>query len=84
MLGRECHYLWGSHFTEPLMFRAVRCTTALLALLAAAACGDSPIEPSVRQKAPDAADTVVPARTSADCNPQTGEGCCWESQPWWC
>ena len=71
------------------MFRAVRCTTALLTVLTAAACGDAPTAPGVRPKAPDAQalravpDSVIP-RTSADCDPETGDGCCWDTQPWWC
>ena len=60
-----------------------RCTTALLALLGTAACGESPTAPAVRDQAPEATE-VVPARTSADCDPATGVGCCYESTPWWC
>jgi hypothetical protein len=73
------------------MFRAVRCTTALFAVLAASACGTSPTAPAPAHRAPDSQalravpDSAVPTpKTSADCNPQTGYGCCWDSQPWWC
>jgi hypothetical protein len=73
------------------MFRAVRCTTALLAVLATSACGTSPTAPTAARKAPDTQalravpDNAVPtAKTSADCNPESGEGCCFETTPWWC
>ena len=73
------------------MFRAVRCTTALLAVLDASASGNSPTAPTEVRKAPDAQalrvvpDSAVPqGKTSADCDPQTGVGCCWDTQPWWC
>ena len=67
------------------MFRAVRCTTALLAVLAASACGTSPTGPAPARKAP--ALTAPDPQVSAECDPQTGEGCSceWkESMPWWC
>jgi len=73
------------------MFRAVRCTTALLAVLAASACGTAPTAPVPVRRAPDpqalraVPDSVVPqSRTSAECDPQTGQGCCFETTPWWC
>ena len=37
------------------MFRAVRCTTALLAVLATSACGTSPTAPTPARKAPELA-----------------------------
>ena len=68
------------------MFRAVRCTTALLAVLAGTACGTSPTAPTPARKAPELARPE--AKVSADCNPETGEGCTcgeWgETPPWWC
>jgi curli biogenesis system outer membrane secretion channel CsgG len=73
------------------MIRAVRCTTALLVVLAASACGTSPTAPVPVRRAPDAQalravpDSAVPsAKTSLDCDPETGNGCCYDSQPWWC
>ena len=72
------------------MFRAVRCTTALLAVLAASACGTAPTAPTAARKAPDTQalravpDSVVPqGKTSADCDPATGQ-CCYDTIPWWC
>ena len=73
------------------MFRAVRCTTALLAVLAASACGTAPTAPTPARKSADpqammaVPDSVVPkARMQIDCDPETGQGCCYETLPWWC
>ena len=73
------------------MFRAVRCTTALLAVLAASACGSAPTAPTAARKAPDpqalraVPDSAVPtSKVQVDCDPETGTGCCYETTPWWC
>ena len=72
------------------MFRAVRCTTALLAVLAASACGTAPTAPAPARKADPQAvravpDSAVPtARVQVECDPETGVGCCYETVPWFC
>ncbi len=73
------------------MFRAVRCTTALLVVLAASACGTAPTAPAPAHRAPDSQalravpdDAIPTAKTSAECDPKTGQGCCFETTPWLC